>query len=61
MSEILEIGKKLMKTVTRVDSLLQALDKEDKIRIASRGLALVDDVWEMGIKLTKALQPKKET
>lgn len=60
MSEYLELGKKLMKTITRVDSLLQAVDKADTIRIASRGLSLVDDVWEMGIKLTKALQPKKE-
>jgi len=61
MSELIEAGKKIMKTVTRVDSLLQALDKEDTVRIASRGLSLIDDVWELGIKLTKALQPKEET
>jgi len=61
MSEMLETGKKLMKTITRVDSLLQAIDKQDTVRIASRGLSLIDDVWEMGIKLTKALQPKEET
>ena len=60
MSEYFELGKKLMKTVTRVDSLLQAFDKGDKIRVASRGLSLVDDIWEMGIKLTKALEPKEE-
>jgi len=58
MSEYIEIGKKLMKTVTRVDSLLQAIDKADTIRIASRGLSLVDDVWEMA---TKLLTPKEET
>jgi len=57
MSEYIEIGKKLMKTVTRVDSLLQAIDKADTIRIASRGLSLVDDVWEMA---TKLLTPKED-
>jgi len=57
MSQYLELGKKIMKTVTRVDSLLQAIDKADTIRIASRGLSLIDDVWEMGVKL---LTPKEE-
>lgn len=61
MSEYLEIGKKIMKTITRVDSLMQAFEKDDKIRIASRGLSLVDDIWETVTKVTKALQPKEET
>ena len=58
MSDLFTIAKKVMKTVTRVDSLLQALDKADTVRIASRGLSLVDDIWELG---TKLLTPKEET
>ena len=61
MSELIELGKKLMKTITRVDSLLQAIDKADTVRTTSRGLSLIDDIWEMGKELTKALQPKEET
>ena len=61
MSDILTVAKKIVKTVTRVDSLLQALDKADTVRVASRGLSLADDIWEMGKELTKALQPKEET
>ena len=57
MSEYLKLAKKLAKTVTRADSLLQAIDKADTIRIASRGLSLIDDVWEMG---TELLKPKEE-
>ena len=57
MSEILQIAKKVMKTVSRADSLLQAIDKADTIRIASRGLSLIDDVAEIAMKL---LKPKEE-
>lgn len=57
MSEILEIAKKVVKTVTRADSLLQAIDKGDIIRSTSRGLSLVDDIWEIA---TKLLKPKEE-
>ena len=57
MSEILEIAKKVVKTVTRADSLIQAIDKADMIRATSRGLSLVDDIWELG---TKLLTPKEE-
>jgi len=53
MSELITLAKKVMKTVTRADSLLQAIDKADTIRIASRGLSLTDDIWEIVAKLLK--------
>lgn len=58
MKELLTLGKKLMKTITRVDSVLQAIDKEDTVRTASRGLSLIDDIWEIGKDLLKL---KEET
>ena len=57
MSDILTIAKKVVKTVTRADSLIQAIDKGDVIRTASRGLSLVDDIAEVIINLAK---PKEE-
>ena len=57
MSDILTIAKKVVKTITRADSLIQAIDKGDAIRTASRGLSLIDDVAEIAIKL---LKPKEE-
>ena len=57
MSELITIAKKLMKTVTRVDSLYCAIKSEDVIRASTRGLALIDDVVEIAIKL---LTPKEE-
>ena len=58
MKELLTLGKKLMKTITRVDSVLQAIDKEDMVRTTSRGLSLIDDIWEIGKDLLKL---KEET
>lgn len=57
MTDLITIAKKVMKTVTRADSLIQAIDKGDAIRTASRGLSLVDDVAEVIINL---LKPKEE-
>ena len=57
MSDLLTIAKKVMKTITRADSLACAIDKGDMIRTASRGLSLIDDVAEIAIKL---LTPKEE-
>lgn len=57
MSEYLKLGKKILKTITRADSVLQAIDKEDTVRIASRGLSLIDDIFEIGKDL---LKPKEE-
>lgn len=57
MSELITLAKKVMKTVTRADSLVCAIDKGDAIRVASRGLSLVDDVFEI---VTKLITPKEE-
>jgi len=58
MSELITLAKKAMKIVTRADSLKCAIDNEDMIRTASRGLSLIDDIAEVAIKL---LTPKEET
>lgn len=59
MSEYIKIGKKITKVIVRADSLKHAIEDEDTMRIASRGLSLADDLWEIAEIGLKAIFTKE--